>query len=99
MRRRLWEIEHPYYCEQGNYYARDETIQKYGSWADFIASEGDADMDLNLVFRWDWKRAEGASAQRAEADEYYRAETLELFFMGQRKGLYRSAEVKCLSRG
>jgi hypothetical protein len=84
---RLWDVDHPYYCNEGNFYANG-TVQRYGSWLDFAAAEGDADLDMNLVFRWDWARRDEAAA-----DPYYRAETLSLFYMGQRKGLYRCAIV------
>lgn len=78
--RHLWEYEHPYYCNEGNFYQRG-CHATFDSWADFIAAEGDADPDLNLVFRWDWK-------QGANQD------TLLLFYMGQRKALCRSVGVR-----
>lgn len=100
----LWEIDHPYYCSEGNYYERGNH-ERFESWADF-AREGellyDFDDDLNLLFRWDWKRArredyifEGfdgpeAEAEFAEASEH---DSLLLFFMLQRKARNMSAEV------
>jgi hypothetical protein len=87
----LWECGHPYYCNQGNYYAsgRDQPVTEYKRWADFIAEEADADLDYNLVFRWDWKEDDGF-----DGDINYRNGKLFVFFMGQRKGLYRWAEVE-----
>lgn len=83
--KRLWEVRHPYYCREGNYFARaSETIQKYESWKDFIAEQGDADLDLNLVFRWDW-------SPRGEEDDEW--DLLKLFYIKQRKGLYRYVEI------
>ena len=101
--RRLWEVDHPYYCNDSNYYARgdQQPMATYGSWAEFAVEQGDDDMDLNLVFRWDWKpkqyldddSPEGVAAYHGSFDDNYRGYTLWLFFMGQRKGLYRWAEV------
>jgi hypothetical protein len=55
----LWEVGHPYYCNEGNFYERG-MHEVYDSWANFIADWGDTDPDMNLVFRWDWKRADPA---------------------------------------
>lgn len=86
----LWEIQHPYYCNEGNYYApgRDQPTMTYESWAEFIESEGDSDLDMNLLFRWDWRKADPEG--KAWGNE---CDVLLLFWMGQRKGLYRWTEV------
>jgi hypothetical protein len=96
----LWLYEHPYYCNEGCFYARDCHVN-YSTWADFFVSEGNADMDMNLVYRWDWlpeKDDDGEpltdSESRSGKDPYYRGERLLLFFMGQRKAAPRSAEVQ-----
>ncbi len=81
----LWEIEHPYYCSSTNYYSND-TFRQHESWADFYEDEMDSDMDLNLVFRWDWNLP-------TEDNDFY-LYTLKIFFMGQRKGLFRCAAIK-----
>ncbi len=95
--KRLWEAEHPYYCNEGNFYAAG-CIQAYSTWADFMAAEGKQDMDLNLVFRWDWRPETDEDGDavdgRSARDPYYRGETLWLFYMGQRKGAYRSVSVE-----
>jgi hypothetical protein len=87
----LWEIEHPYYCNEGNYYApgNDQPTEAHESWEAFVAEEGDSDMDMNLVFRWDWRKAD-------PDEERWGNETdvLLIFFMGQRKGLYRWVEIQ-----
>lgn len=94
---KLYQFDHPYYCNLGNYHSNECGI-KYATWADFLECEGDSDMDYNLLFRWDWRvEADDIGNARADSrsarDPYYRGETLELFFMGQRKGIYRYAEV------
>lgn len=86
----LWEVSHPYYCNEGNYFAsgNDQPHCKYESWASFFEEEGNSDPDMNLLFRWDWREADPE-----EKNWGNKAETLLLFWMGQRKGLYRWTEV------
>lgn len=89
----LWEVEHEYYCNEGNYYASESVEASYRSFADFLAEEGDSDMDYNLLFRWDWKEGGDEDSIAFNGDEHYRNGTLILFWMGQRKGLYRFSTV------
>ncbi len=72
----LWEVEHPYYCNESNYFSRDCMLQ-YQSWKEFFEAEGDSDMDMNLLFRWDWGKDN----------------VLSLFWMEQRKGRFRTSIV------
>lgn len=53
----LWEIEHPFRCEPqtGTLYRR------YNTMANFLAEMGESDVDLNLLVRWDWRMADGAT--------------------------------------
>lgn len=76
----LWEVEHPYYAAEGNYFDGN-CHQEYRGWLSFLAAEGDADIDMNLVYRWDWDK-DGATLG-----------TLKLFFIGQRKAIARSVAV------
>ncbi len=91
----LWEAKHAYYCNEGNYFASggDRVSAKYQTWADFVAEEGDSDMDYNLLFRWDWSERNDSDEPTFNGDVYYRNGRLLLFWMGQRKGLYRWSEV------
>lgn len=99
--RRLWEVVHPYYCNEGSYFS-DDCGQHVKSWQDFVAAEGDADKDYNLLFRWDWEAPRpGESGDydsecpiRWVGDENYRDCELKLFYMGQRKGVYRYVIVE-----
>ena len=69
---RLWQVDHPYYCEE-------RTPETHPSWEEFEGAYSDT--DLNLLFRFDWEtRSDGGNI-------------LKLFFMLQRKGIYRSVEV------
>lgn len=86
----LWEVDHSYYCNEGNYFATESVESSYKSFSDFIESWGVADMDYNLLFRWDWIEDEDA---KFNGDLNYRNGTLKLFWMGQRKGLYMYSTV------
>lgn len=87
----LWEVDHPYYCNQGNYYARgnEQPFAKYSSWAAFTDEQGESDFDMNLVFRWDWRKADPDGEKWGN-----KTDELQIFFMGQRKGLYRWVEIE-----
>jgi hypothetical protein len=85
---RLWEIDHPYYCNEGNYY-ENGLHEVYDSWASFYEDWGNNDPDLNLAFRWDW--------QRDNPDDLIEGETpgpdvLKVFWVLQRKAILRSTE-------
>lgn len=77
----LWEVDHPYYCARGNFYARD-CHTNYETWGEFIADVGAWDMDMNLLFRWDWHKPERGVMG-----------TLETFWVGQRKASLWSLSV------
>lgn len=92
---RLWETDHPYYCNEGNYYARpsDGLHTTYDSWADFYEDWGTNDPDLNLVFRWDWQRADPDDYE-PDDDGITRVpeDRLLVFWVLQRKAILRSTE-------
>lgn len=85
----LWECEHSYYCSTQTYNISEEPL-RYKSFADFLNEEGDADFDMNLVFRWDWSEEEIPFT----GDDHYRNGELFIFWMGQRKGLFRCTIVE-----
>lgn len=87
---RLWDIDHPYYATQGNYFSNDYHAE-YDSWTEFLAEQGDMDLDLNLLYRWDWQVPD---PDYYEAGEELPAETLDLFYVGQRKAIHRSVSVE-----
>lgn len=89
----LWEAEHSYYCSEFNYY-NNETTARYKTLGAFLEAEADADLDYNLVFRWDWHEGEGWELIPYNGDDYYRNGEFKVFFVGQRKGLFRSAVVE-----
>jgi len=91
--RRLWEIDHPYYCSEGNYYVGglrwNEVHSEYASWQDFIDEWGTTDHDMNLVFRRDWKRDDGEYLEEGEEPE---PDKLYVYWVLQRKAILRSTE-------
>jgi len=69
-------VKHDYYASDSNYYSNDP-YSEYKTWSDFYEEFKDADIDMNLVFRWDLhKREEGAP--------YY----MQIIIIAQRKGIY-----------
>jgi hypothetical protein len=89
----LWEVDHSYYCSETNYFS-NECHTRFRSWADFLSEEGDSDMDMNLVFRWDWREGAGWDLREFNGDMHYRNGRLCLYYIGQRKGLFRCVEVE-----
>jgi len=84
--------EHEYYCNTGNFFSNEcsftcETVQE------FLDLMGDSDMDMNLLFRWDVKKHEVYDEEDENEDSpkgYY----AEMFFMGQRKGVFTSYQIE-----
>ena len=86
----LWEIEHPYYWNEGCFYARGgECHENCASWEDFLSSMGDADPDLNLLCRWDWDVEDEEGNKNADGNG-----TLQLGFVAQRKAYTFTYHVK-----
>ena len=88
----LWESKHSYYCTEDNYFrspgSGTETVWEFKSWADFLAEMHDADMDYNMLFRWDWTEENDDGGETFSGDPYYRNGKLKMFFMVQRKGFH-----------
>jgi hypothetical protein len=85
-----WEAKHPYYCAEGNFY-RAGMIDENQTLDDFIAKWSQYDMDMNLLFRWDW----------ITNDEHPDDETMDellFFWVMQRKGYSMSSVVKNVKR-
>ncbi len=94
----LWEVDHPYYCSEENYFSGDCTTH-FKSWSEFIEEEDGGDIDMNLVFRWDWEAPRedeggGEGPIKWQGDENYRDSRLLVFWMGQRKGIFRSTTIE-----
>lgn len=88
----LWEIEHSYYCNEGNYRSND-CGHSYNTFDDFLSEWGDADLDYNLLFRWDWMDKDIANKELEDEDKYD-SDLLKIFWLLQRKGDYRYCVIK-----
>lgn len=76
----LWEYEHPYYMQEGNYY-ESNFHQCYETWDDFIKDRGNDDIDMNRIHRWDFNiNLEGSKVF--------------FFYIKQRKAIVHSVEIK-----
>lgn len=91
--KKLWEIDHPYYMNDGNYFSVDCHIE-FEEWSDFFGEWGDADLDYNWFVRWDWLEGEDNGAEEYNGDDSYRNGLLKLQCIGQRKGLLQTFEIK-----
>lgn len=96
---RLWEVDHPYYCSESNYYVggvpkpgsfgvpADDFAPgdhvRFESWEEFGWKDSDA--DYNLLFRWDWEVPDPRDYAEGEGMS---EERLSLFWMLQRKGRF-----------
>jgi len=74
-------IDHDYYASDNNYYDRDAG-GKYNTWADFYEEFKDADIDMNLVYRWD-------ITKREKSERYY----MQVVIIAQRKGIYMPIHI------
>jgi hypothetical protein len=77
-------VKHPYYCHTNNYYSND-ALGEHSTWKDFYDEFKDADIDMNLVFRWDIEEVPIEDRRELDNTTGYR---MKVFIMGQRKGLF-----------
>lgn len=77
-------IDHDYYASDNNYFDR-ETVGKYNTWADFYEQFHDADIDMNLIYRWDIYK-------RPESNRYY----MQINIIAQRKGFFMPVHIDYL---
>ena len=81
--------DHPYYCSDSNYYS-NEAGASWETMTDFLAEFEGADIDMNLVFRWDIRQRDEDNPGR-----YY----AEVFMMHQRKGIFSPHHIKHINEG
>jgi hypothetical protein len=88
---RLWEQEHPYYCETSRW-CEHQGNPRFESWADFIDSAFyDGDRDQNLLIRWDWESRPAYDEDEPGGEPVHE---LLLFFVLQRKPIFAAARVR-----
>lgn len=77
-------IDHDYYCSESNFYSNDASLS-YETFKEFLDEFEDADVDMNLVFRWDLKKYDDSDISKG----YY----MEIYQMKQRKGIFTPIEI------
>lgn len=82
------EVKHPYYCNPGNY--ANGAVMIHHSWEEYLEEWGDADLDYNLVFRWDIIPPDPEGG----ADGEPTGRELHVFYLLQRKGHFLPVVVK-----
>lgn len=89
-KKKLWEIDHPYYCTPNNYLAAgdDQPEERYSSWEAFLKERGEDDQDLNLVIRFDWFEGPEYDLPNYDGDDEAKIAQLCIFYLLQRKGHY-----------
>lgn len=75
-------VDHNYYCNLGNYHS-NESLTEYETFSEFLDEYEDADIDYNLIFRWDVKKIEDDVDELPEGHSGYK---MEVFIMQQRRG-------------
>lgn len=76
--------DHDYYCSDNNYYSKDAGC-KWQTFQDFYDDFKNADIDLNLIFRWDIKKNDD--------DTFF----MEIFMIHQRKGIFSPHFIESVS--
>lgn len=96
----LKETKHNYYCSENNFYVGNHNGENYGrseydNWKSFkeewLNDDCSIDCDYNLCFRYDIYQN-----RNHETDELTDGYQLWLFFVLQRKGIYRPVFIKNL---
>lgn len=83
-------VEHPYYCSDNNYYERPTDDRVYETATDFLEEFEDADIDMNLIFRWD--------IHTHDVDGFpIDTPWAEVFIIHQRKGLFAPCMINSIA--
>jgi hypothetical protein len=77
---------HPYYCS-GNYYS-NEPYYKWNNWSEFYNEYHNADVDMNMVFRWD--------ISNHDDDDLQLGKYMTIIMIHQRKGILAQHTIQKL---
>src|SRR5512138_2895455 len=94
--KKLYEVNHSYYCNDRNYFSADQDFQ-YASFDEFLSdwhgfkTGNPYVINLNMIFRWDWKAAD---PEDVEEGEELPSDELCLYIMKQRKGIFTAVRIK-----
>ena len=80
-------VEHYYYCSDNNYFSNDAGAE-WDCVDDFLEEFDNADVDMNMVFRFDVREIEDDDGK--QTGKYY----AQVFMMHQRKGIFASHYIK-----
>lgn len=83
MKKQLFPTNHDYYAHSSNYCCKD-CAGEYANWQSFYEEYKDADIDMNLVFRWDIKERDPE-----KPGIYY----MQVIIIAQRKGIYVPIQI------
>ena len=75
---------HPYYCSTSNYFSNEASLS-YKTMGHFLDEFEDADIDMNLMFRFD--------IHPPEPEEGKKFFTAEIFLIQQRKGIFTPVTI------
>lgn len=75
-------VKHPYYASECNYYDSNAR-ETYETWEDFYEEYKEADIDMNLIFRWDVFEDSGNYS-------------MVMIFIQQRRGIYHPIIIDSL---
>lgn len=89
----LWEADHPYYMTEGNFFSRD-CHTDWESLTLFLEEFGDADIDYNLVVRWDWREGSDWGLADYNGSDTDRIAELKVQMVHQRKAILASHSIK-----
>jgi hypothetical protein len=90
---KLFESDHPYYMTEGNYYSNN-CHTEWECLDLFLSEYGDADVDRNLVVRWDWREGEDWDLAAHNGSDTDRIARLVVQIIHQRKARLVSHEIK-----
>ena len=83
-------IKHPYYASDSNFYS-NEASREFDTMTEFLEEFKEADVDMNLVYRWDvYVQEEDDKEQDPGLGKYYAQVTI----IHQRKGIYSPYQIK-----
>ena len=74
-------VDHDYYASSSNFYSNEATTH-WSTWPSFYAEFKKADVDMNLVYRWDIHLID---MEKGPCDGNYQ---MQIIIIGQRKGIY-----------
>jgi hypothetical protein len=78
-------VKHDYYCNMGNYYSNDPG-ETFKTWEDFYNEFHDADIDMNLIFRFD--------ISLIDDEDIELGYEMKVFMMHQRKGIFAPHHIE-----